>query len=307
MTRVMIQRLYQAVFVLLGASLVVFVLLHLTGGDIARSLINSDSATEAQIDRLRSQLALDLPIHEQYWKWITGVVQGDFGQSFRSGMPAMALVLERFPATVQLAVTAQLIAIALACPLGILAAVRRGSWWDRLSMSLALLGQSMPNFWLGLMLVLIVAVELRLLPVSGRESPQHLILPAITLAVAPLALLARLVRSGMLEILNQDYVRTAHAKGLPGRTVLTRHGLRNALLPLVTVIGLEFGSLLNGSVVIENVFAWPGVGQLLVSALHQRDIPVVEAGVFLVAAVYVGINLAVDLLYAYIDPRVRYS
>jgi ABC-type dipeptide/oligopeptide/nickel transport system permease component len=174
-------------------------------------------------------------------------------------------------------------------------------------MSLALLGQSVPHFWLGLMLILIVAVQLRWLPVSGREGPEYLILPALTLATGPLAQLARLVRSGMLEILEQDFVRTARAKGLGQSTVLTQHALRNALLPLVTVIGLELGSLLNGSVVIEAVFAWPGVGRVLITALGQRDIPVVEAGVFLIAGIYIALNLVVDLLYAFIDPRVRYA
>jgi peptide/nickel transport system permease protein len=195
----------------------------------------------------------------------------------------------------------------VAFPLGILAAVRRGSWWDRGCMALALLGQSVPHFWLGLMLILLVAVQLRVLPVSGREGPEYLILPALTLATGPLAQLARLVRSGMLEMLGQDFVRTARAKGLAQGIVLTRHALRNALLPLITVIGLELGALLNGSVIIESVFAWPGVGRVLITALQQRDIPVVEAGVALIAGIYIGLNLLVDLLYAFVDPRVRYG
>jgi ABC-type dipeptide/oligopeptide/nickel transport system permease component len=306
MTRLIVARLYQAVFVLLGASLVVYFLLHWTGGDIAAAML-PDWATTDQVREYRRKLGLDLPIHQQYLQWLGGALRGDFGVSFRNDLPAMDLILERFPATIQLALTAQVIAIVVAFPLGILAAVRRGSWWDRACMGLALLGQSMPNFWLGLMLILIVAVQLRWLPVSGREGPEYLILPALTLATGPLAQLARLVRSGMLEMLSQDFVRTARAKGLSSQVVLVQHALRNALLPLVTVIGLELGSLLNGSVVVEAVFAWPGVGRVLITALQQRDIPVVEAGVFLIAGIYIALNLAVDILYAVIDPRVRYA
>jgi peptide/nickel transport system permease protein len=306
MTKLVIERLFQAIFVLIGTSLMVFLILHWTGGDIAAAML-PDWATSEQVRQYRRKLGLDLPIHQQYLQWLASAVRGDFGLSFRNDLPAMALVLERFPATVQLALSAQLLAMAIAFPLGILAAVKRGSWWDRACMSLALLGQSVPHFWLGLMLILIVAVQLRWLPVSGREGPEYLILPALTLATGPLAQLARLVRSGMLEMLSQDFVRTARAKGLGQSTVLTHHALRNALLPLVTVMGLELGSLLNGSVVIEAVFAWPGVGRVLITALGQRDIPVVEAGVFLIAGIYIALNLAVDLLYAFIDPRVRYG
>jgi peptide/nickel transport system permease protein len=219
----------------------------------------------------------------------------------------MDIILERLPNTIQLALVAQLIALLVAFPLGMLAALKRGSIWDRISMAFALLGQSMPHFWLGLMLILIVSVRLGWLPVSGKETPQSIILPAITLATGPIAILSRLVRSGMIEVMGHDYVRTARAKGLSERLVLSGHALRNALLPLITVIGLEIGSLLNGSVVVEAVFAWPGIGRLLVEALQRRDIPVVEAGVLLVAVMYVGLNLVVDILYGWVDPRVRYA
>ncbi|MCC6177316.1 MAG: ABC transporter permease [Chloroflexi bacterium] len=305
MGRIVVERLVQAGFVIVGASLVVFLLLHYTSGDIVLTML-PDWATEQQRAEYRQKLGLDLPVSLQYLRWLSGVAQGDFGESFRNDMPAMDVVLERFPATVQLALTALGIAVAAALPLGILAAVRRGSWWDRACMAIALLGQSMPAFWLGLMLIVVVAVELRWLPVSGRDGPQYLILPALTLATGPLAQFARLVRSCMLEVLGQDFVRTARAKGLQEWTVLASHALRAALLPIVTVIGLEMGTLLNGSVVVESVFAWPGVGRTLVTGLEQRDIPVVEAGVLLVAILYIGINLIVDLLYAFLDPRVRY-
>ncbi|HYU17831.1 MAG TPA: ABC transporter permease [Chloroflexota bacterium] len=306
MSRLILERLVHSVFVVLGASVVVYMLLHFTGGDIAASML-PDWATSEQTKEYRRKLGLDLPIHLQYVHWLGGVARGDFGLSFRNDLPAMDLVLERFPATIQLALVAQVIALLVAFPLGVLAAIRRGSWWDRACMGLALIGQSVPHFWLGLMLILLIAVEARWLPVSGREGPQYIILPALTLATAPLAQLARLVRSGMLDMLGQDFVTTARAKGLQEVIVLSRHALANALLPLVTVIGLELGSLLNGSVVVENVFAWPGVGRVLITALQQRDIPVVEAGVFLVAGVYIALNLAVDILYAFIDPRVRYA
>lgn len=284
----------------------VYVVLHYAGGDIALSML-PDWATAEQVTQFRHQMGLDLPIWQQYLHWMSGVVRGDFGQSFRNNLPAMQLILERFPATVQLALTAELLALLIALPLGILAAVRRGSWWDRACMALGLAGQSMPHFWLGLMLILIVAVQFRLLPVSGREGWQYLILPALTLATGPLAFLARLIRSGMLEVLSQDFVRTARVKGLAERLVINRHALRNALLPVITVLGLELGSLLNGSIVVENVFAWPGVGRLLVMAIQQRDIPLVEAGVFLVAGIYILLNLTVDLVYGFVDPRVRYQ
>jgi peptide/nickel transport system permease protein len=306
MQQLVIRRLYQALFVLVGTTLIVFVLLHLTGGSIARSLL-PEWSTEEQIAEFEAKLGLDLPIHEQYLHWLGGVVRGDFGNSFQTGLPAMDIILERLPNTIQLALVAQTIAILVAFPLGMLAALRRGSIWDRLSMGLALLGQSMPHFWLGLMLILLVSVRAGWLPVSGRESPESIILPAITLATGPIALLSRLVRSGMIEVMEHDFVRTARAKGLTERGVLAGHALRNALLPLITVIGLEIGSLLNGSVVIEAVFAWPGIGRLLVESLQRRDIPVVEAGVLLVAVIYVGLNLIVDILYGWVDPRVRYS
>ncbi|MCD6032120.1 MAG: binding-protein-dependent transport system inner rane component [Thermomicrobiales bacterium] len=306
MQQLVIRRLYQAFFVLIGTTLIVFALLHLTGGSIARSLL-PEWSTEEQIAAFEAKLGLDRPIPEQYLMWLSGVVRGDFGNSFTTGLPAMDIILERLPNTIQLALVAQLIALLVAFPLGMLAALKRGSIWDRISMAFALLGQSMPHFWLGLMLILIVSVRLGWLPVSGKETPQSIILPAITLATGPIAILSRLVRSGMIEVMGHDYVRTARAKGLSERLVLSGHALRNALLPLITVIGLEIGSLLNGSVVVEAVFAWPGIGRLLVEALQRRDIPVVEAGVLLVAVMYVGLNLVVDILYGWVDPRVRYA
>jgi peptide/nickel transport system permease protein len=306
MLHLVVARLFQAVFVVFGVSAVVFLVLHLTGGDIAAGML-PDWATAEQAAQFRHEMGLDLPIHEQYLHWLGRVLHGDFGESFRNDLPAMQLIMERIPATAQLATVAELFALCVAFPLGILAAVHRGSWWDRVCMALALVGQSVPHFWLGLMLILVVAVQARWLPVSGRDSASSVILPALTLATGPLAQMARLARSGMLEMLGQDFVRTARGKGLAERVVISRHALRNALLPLITVLGLELGALLNGSVVVETVFAWPGVGRVLVTALQQRDIPVVEAAVFVIAGVYIAVNLIVDLLYAAIDPRVRYA
>jgi peptide/nickel transport system permease protein len=298
-------RLVQALFVLFGTTLIVFMLINLAGGDIALNLL-PDTASPQVVEAYKVKLGLDQPPVIQYATWLGGVVTGNFGNSFLTNTPAMSMVLDRLPATVQLATAALLIALAVALPLGILAAVKRGSIWDRASMALALAGQSIANFWLGLMLILFFAVFLRVLPVSGRDEPLSLVLPAIALATGPMAQFSRLIRSGMLEILNEDYVRTAHAKGLSERAVVNKHALRNALLPFITIVGLEFGTLLNGSVVIETVFAWPGIGYLLVGSLGARDLPVIEAGVLLVAVIYVGLNLIVDILYTVIDPRVRY-
>jgi peptide/nickel transport system permease protein len=298
-------RLVQAVFVLVGTTLIVFMLINLAGGDIALNML-PDTATPEVVAAYKVKLGLDQPPVIQYATWLGGILTGNFGASFLTNTPAMSMVLDRLPATIQLASAALLIALAVALPLGILAAVKRGSIWDRASMALALAGQSIANFWLGLMLILFFAVFLRVLPVSGRDEPLSLVLPALALATGPMAQFSRLIRSGMLDILNEDYIRTAHAKGLSERSVVSKHALRNALLPFITIVGLEFGTLLNGSVVIETVFAWPGIGYLLVGSLGARDLPVIEAGVLLVAVIYVGLNLIVDILYTVIDPRVRY-
>lgn len=305
MTYLVGSRLVQAVFVLLGTTIVVFMLINLAGGDIALNLL-PETATPATVAEFQRKLGLDQPPIIQYVRWLGGVIRGDFGTSFLTNTSAMSMVLERLPATVQLATVALVTALAVSLPLGILAAVKRGSIWDRASMALALAGQSIANFWLALMMILLFAVVLRVLPVSGRDSPLSIVLPALALATGPMAQFSRLIRSGMLEVLGEDYVRTARAKGLPERSVVYRHALRNALLPFITIVGLEFGTLLNGSVVIETVFAWPGIGYLLVRSLTARDLPVIEAGVLLVAVIYVGLNLIVDILYTVIDPRVRY-
>ena len=250
---------------------------------------------------------MDLYSIVQYGLFLQSVFRGDFGQSFQYRAPALRVVVERLAATVQLALAALLITVGAGVSLGIVAAVRRGTGYDYASTVLAVLGQSLPNFWLGIMLILLFGVALRWLPTSGFESWRHLILPAVTLAAFPMALVARLTRSSMLEILGRDFIRTGRAKGLAERAVILRHALRNAAVPLLTVLGLQIGTLLGGAVITESVFAWPGMGKLVVDAIFFRDFPVVQTVLILSATIFVVINLLVDLLYTVIDPRIRYS
>lgn len=299
------RRAVQAVLVLFGVSVVVFLLLHLTG-DPAVLLLPPD-ASLADLASFRHSQGFDRPLQEQYIRFLLGVLHGDFGQSLRYHQPAMRLVLERVPATAELAFAALAIALLVAFPAGILSALNRGTAWDTLVISGTLVGQSMPTFWLGIMLILVVSVTLGLLPAGGRGGPEHLVLPAVTLAGFSMARTARLVRSGMLEVFGQDYIRTARAKGLPRLLVVRRHAVPNMLIPIVTVIGLDLGTLLGGAVITETIFAWPGIGQLAISAIQFRDYPLVQSAVFLVAAGYVLVNLLVDLLYTLINPRIRFG
>lgn len=297
------RRLAQALAVLFGVSIVVFLLLRLSGDPT--SLMLPLEATPEEREAMRRQLGLDEPIFLQYLDFVWRAVQGDLGGSLRGGGPALELVLERLPATALLAGSAMLLAILIAFPIGVIAALKPGSALDRASTTFALFGQSIPNFWFGLILILIFAVQLRLLPTGGMGGFANLILPTVTLAFWSAARTARLIRSGMIEALSQDYVRTAKAKGLSRFTVVVRHGLRNVMLPVVTVIGLDLAVLLGGAVVTETVFAWPGVGRLVVDSIAQRDFPVVQAAVLVVAVIYVVVNLVVDLLYTVLDPRTR--
>jgi peptide/nickel transport system permease protein len=266
-----------------------------------------DGAPQSAVDELNRQLGLHEPLYVQYGLFLQSVCRGDFGQSFQYRAPALRVVVERLAATVQLALAALLITVGVGVSLGIVAAVRRGTGYDYASTVLAVLGQSLPNFWLGIMLILLFGVALRWLPTSGFESWRHLILPAVTLAAFPMALVARLTRSSMLEILGRDFIRTGRAKGLAERAVILRHALRNAAVPLLTVLGLQIGTLLGGAVITESVFAWPGMGKLVVDAIFPRDFPVVQTVLILSATIFVVINLLVDLLYTVIDPRIRYS
>lgn len=298
-----LKRLFHSIFVLVGISLVVFIILHLTG-DPAALLMPMD-ATPEQVAQFRQEMGFNDPIVVQYWRFFKGTLRGDFGESFRHSQPALELVMERMPATIQLTLAAMVIALLVAIPVGIISAIRRNSLLDHIGMTGALLGQSTPVFWLGIMLILIFSVTLQWFPSSGRGEVQHLVLPAITLGMFTMARTARMMRSSMLEVLGQEYMKTAKAKGLNPGMVILKHALKNAAIPVVTIIGMELGTLLGGAVITETIFAWPGVGRLAVQAIYNRDYPVVQAAVFLLASVFVLVNLVVDLLYTYLDPRVK--
>lgn len=311
MTRYIIRRLLQSVFVVAGVSLLVFVILFQTGDPVA--LMASPDATREEVEQLRRNLGFDRPWYEQYWDFARDAVRGDFGTSLRQGQPVFTLIMERLPATLRLAGAAFVISVVISIPIGIISATRRNSIWDTSAMGFALLGQSLPVFFLGVMLIWIFAGLLGWLPSFGQgdgsmgSTIKHLILPAVTLGTFSMARNARLVRSSLLEVLGLDYIKTARSKGLAERIVVYRHALRNALIPVITILGLEFGTLLSGAVITETVFAWPGVGRLIINAVQQRDFPVVVGAVTIIATIFVFLNLVVDLLYGVIDPRVRYS
>ncbi|MFC1492015.1 ABC transporter permease [Nitrospinota bacterium] len=306
-----IRRLLQSIIVINVVLLVVFFMLHLSG-DPAGVLMPMDT-TQEDLAQFRKDMGFDQPLYIQYLRFLfgheknKGVIRGDFGYSFRHELPAMDLVLEHFPNTVQLALAAVLISLIIALPAGTLSAVFRNTWIDYASTTGAILGQSMPSFWLGLMLIMVISVKFRWLPTSGYEGLEYIILPALTSGLYQTARISRMVRSCVLEVLGSDYVRTARAKGLVEWLVVRRHVLKNASIPVVTLVGMELGILLGGTVVTEVVFAWPGVGFLTVDAIYMQDYPVVQAAVTLLAIIFVGINLTVDILYAWLDPRIVYS
>jgi peptide/nickel transport system permease protein len=297
-------RLWSAAVVVGGVVCLVFFALHAAPGDPVEVMLG-ESAQPADRQALEHALGLDRPLMLQLGSYLSGLCRLDLGASLHSGRPVTAILAERIPATAELAVAGLIVAIALALPLGILAALRRGTRWDIGAMTFSLLGISIPNFWLGPLLVLVFSLGLGWLPVSGRAGLLSLVLPALTLGTALAAVLGRMVRASLLEVLGEDYVRTAYAKGLPPRRVVLRHALRNAWLPIVTVLGLQLGALLGGTVITEVVFAWPGVGQLMVEAIQRRDYPVVQGCVLLISLSYVVVNTATDLVYGWLDPRVR--
>jgi peptide/nickel transport system permease protein len=301
--RYVARRLLQTIIVLAGVSFMAFGVMFLAG-DPASAMVGEDWTRE-QVDEFRRVMGFDQPWHVQYGRFLSRAVRGDLGVSLRQRQPNLALIFERMPATLELAAAAMLLSIVVAIPAGVISAIRRHSWLDNLSSLGAILGQSMPAFWLGIMLILIVGVHLRWTPVAGRSGLESLILPAITLSAYPIARNARMMRSSILEVMGQGYITTAKAKGLQEFVVVTRHAMRNALIPVVTLIGLEFGALLGGAVITESIFAWPGVGRLTVQAIHGRDIPLVQASVIVLATIFVLINLLVDLVYVVLDPRIR--
>jgi ABC-type dipeptide/oligopeptide/nickel transport system permease component len=312
--RYLAQRLVWLVFVLLGVTILVFVVTRLTPGDPARVLLGP-RATDAEVAQLRASYGLDAPVYVQYFTWLSHLARGDLGDSIQLHRAVSAEVLDRFRGTLVLATAGMLVAFTFGITLGVLAALRANSVFDRTLMSFLLIGISLPPFWLGLILIIVFSLYLRWLPATGMFSAtgggspldvlSHLVLPALALAAVPLAVIARLTRANVLEVLSQLYVRTAHAKGLPPRIVVVRHILRNTLVGTITLLGLEAGWLLAGAVYIETVFAWPGIGSMLVNAILQRDYPLVQGGVLLVAVIYVLINLGTDTLYLYVDPQLR--
>jgi peptide/nickel transport system permease protein len=303
MARQILRRLLRAVAALLVVTAVVFTLLHLSG-DPAYILLTPEATAEDRA-AFRAEYGMDRPLWVQYGRYLGRLVQGDFGQSLSFRTPAVAVALERLPATLELTLAAMALAALISLPAAVLAAVRRGTLFDRALMIFTLIGQTVPTFWLGMVMILVLAVRFHLFPASGRGGVLHLVMPATALALWLTALLARVTRSEMIEALEQDYVRTARAKGLTERGIAARHALKNALLPIITVMGLQFGGLLGGAVMTETVFAWPGVGTLILDAILKKDVPVVLAGVVLVAVGFILVNLLLDLLYTVLDPRLR--
>jgi peptide/nickel transport system permease protein len=300
-----VKRLAEAVVVCFGISVITFLLLHVAGDPVVLLLSIESKAEDAVL--LRKTLGLDQPIYVQYWIFLKGLLRLDFGQSLFIREPALTLVMERFPATIQLTMAGMVFAVLISIPLGVLAAIRRYSLLDNLCTMLAVSGQAMPIFWLGLMLIILFSVQLKILPASGRGTFLHLLMPAFTLGAALAPITMRMTRSKMLDILSQDYVRTARAKGLREQIVLFRHAFLNACIPIVTILGLQFGRLLGGAIVTETVFAWPGLGSLAVSAIRNFDYPLAQAAILTMALIVVLVNLAVDIAVGYLDPRIRFD
>jgi peptide/nickel transport system permease protein len=306
MQRYIVRRLIQGVVTLFLVSIIVFILGRLTGDPVA--LLLSEFSTLEDQEMLTRQLGLDKPLPEQYAIFVWNAVRGDLGRSIRGDRaPALELVLERLPATVQLASISVLVSFLIGLPLGVMAAVKRGSFVDTISRVLALLGQATPVFWLGIVTMYVFSVQLGLLPTSGYGRPEQFILPVFAMSAFMVAAFLRLTRSGMLEALDSEYVKLARIKGLPETTVIWKHALRNSLIPVITYMGTVFGRMVTGTVVVETVFAWPGVGRLAFEAVMLRDFPVLQAVVLFMATAFLVINLVVDVLYAYVDPRIRYS
>ena len=319
MLRFLVRRLLLIVPVLLGVGTLVFALIHLVPGDPAVSMLG-EAATPADVAALRQRLGLDDPLPQQYGRFLADAARGRLGQSLRTGRPVTTELSEKLGATVLLAVTAMTVAVLVALPLGIIAAVRADTWVDSAAMALALVGVSMPNFWLGPLLALLFGVQLGWLPISGRGPstemlfgsvprvpPQYLVLPAVTLGLALAAILARMTRASLVEELRELYVRAARARGLSMRRAVVGHALRNGLIPIITIIGLQFGAVLTGTIITETIFAWPGLGRLLVQSIQFRDYPMVQGCILLIAVTYVAVNLLTDLAYGFADPRIRYE
>jgi len=304
MLRFLTYRLFSTLLVCFGVSVMVFLLIHMVPGDPVDMMLG-ESARPADREALRHALGLDQSLWLQFSQFMSGLLRGDLGVSIHSNRPVSELLIERAPATIELALAALLISVAIALPMGVLAAVRRNTLWDKGAMAFSLLGVSMPNFWLGPLLILVFSVGLGWFPVSGREYSGSLVLPAITLGTALAAVLSRMVRSSLLEVLGEDFVRTARAKGMPERIVVWKHALLNALLPVITLLGLQLGVLLGGAVITETVFSWPGLGKLTIDAILRRDYPVVQGTILVISVTYVVVNMLTDMVYGIVDPRIR--
>jgi peptide/nickel transport system permease protein len=334
MLNYIIKRLLALIPILLGVAIIVFLIIHLIPGDPAQTMLG-ERATPESLERLREQMGLNDPLHVQFGRYIKDLVRGDLGRSIMSNNPVSSELKQRFPATLELSFFAMLFAVLVGIPAGIFASIKQNSWFDNLSMMVALVGVSMPIFWLGLMFIWLFAVELGWFPPSSRigvgldfqpitnlyvidsiiqmnftalkDILHHLFLPAVALGTIPMAIIARMTRSSMLEVLRKDYIRTAYAKGLRKKVVIIKHALKNALVPIITVVGLQFGVLLGGAVMTETIFSWPGLGKYLVDAIYARDFPIVQGGILFFAGVFVFVNLIVDLSYATVDPRIQYE
>ena len=300
-----LQRLGQSLLTLLGLSIIVFALAHLSGDPVA--LLAPPEASDEDIQRLRTKLGLDKPLSTQYLIYITNAVQGDFGESIRWKTPAMGLILDRFPNTILLSASAMLFGMCLAIPVGVLSAVKRGTLFDSTGKVVALIGQSMPSFWIGILLIMGFALYLPIFPTSGIGTAAHLVLPSLTLGSYVAASMMRVTRSAMLDALDADYVRTARSKGVSEGRVIWRHAFRNAATPVLTITALEAANILRGAVITETVFAWPGIGKLAVDAVYARDFPLVQAAVLFMGLVFLTVNLLVDLIYPRLDPRITYG
>ncbi|SDH33844.1 ABC transporter permease [Halanaerobium congolense] len=329
-----IKRLLALIPILIGVAIIVFLIVHLIPGDPAQTMLG-ERATDQALERLREQMGLNDSLPVQFWRYVKDLLRGDLGRSIMSNNPVSAELMQRFPATLELSFFAIIFAVFVGVPAGIFASMNQNSWFDNLSMLIALIGVSMPIFWLGLMFIWLFAVELGWFPPSSRIGVgleftpitnlyvidsilqfnftalknvlHHLVLPAVALGTIPMAIIARMTRSSMLEVLKKDYIRTAYAKGLKRKIVIFKHALKNAMVPIITVVGLQFGVLLGGAVMTETIFSWPGLGKYLVDAIYARDFPIVQGGILFFAGVFVIVNLIVDLSYALVDPRIQYE
>lgn len=304
MHKYVLKRILLFIPVLLGVSLLVFAIMSLTPGDPAQLILGENAPKEAVL-KLREEMGLNDPFFMQYFRFVKNAIMGDFGRSYTTGREVFGEIFARFPNTLILAVIGIIISVCIGIPIGIISATRQYSFLDSFSMVIALLGVSMPVFWLGLMLILTFSVKLGWLPSGGFDGLKSIILPAVTLGVGSAAIITRMTRSSMLEVIRQDYIRTARAKGVAEKVVINKHALKNALIPIITVVGLQFGHLLGGAVLTESVYSWPGVGRLMVDAIRQKDTPTVLAAVVFLAAAFSVVNLLVDILYAYVDPRIK--